>query len=402
LSHICFEEGLTYKYKVKDLLPNRKYSWFVEGGILLSDPTAEEIEVQWGPAGTSGEIWYEEFSEVNPSCGGDSKRLQVNVYTPLQAKVDDITEFICEGSNEGSIRIDVSGGTGEYNFNWPHDPELNANEATGLGVGFYEVEVIDVGGCVVWLEQLEIKEADPMELEGEPAIVDAACYDSADGYVSFNIQGGVPPYRVDDVNALVMGGSIQLLDLERGDYTFQVFDATKCVFEVEVSIGSPEPIVAPFELEKVACPGVPSGILTVIPDGGIAPYAFTWDWDGSTGPSLVDIPSGAYVVNVMDSNGCSQEFTGEMREGIPQLRMPTGYDPRDGLFMGVSNCDIDFKLMVYNKWGQLLHAGGSGWDGLINGEEALAGTYSYMIEYIFSLEGVTKTRQQRGVFTLFR
>ena len=91
-----------------------------------------------------------------------------------------------------------------------------------------------------------------------------------------------------------------------------------------------------------------------------------------------------------------------MKEGAPQLRMPTGYDPRDGMFMGVSNCDVEFKLMIFNKWGQLLYVGETGWDGRIDGEEAPLGTYSYMIEYVFSLDGVNKARQQRGIFTLIR
>lgn len=401
-SQICYEEGLSYTYEVKDLLPNRRYSWFVEGGTILSDPTASEVEVDWGPIGTVGEIWYEEFSEINPSCGGDSKKLEVSVNPPLQARVEDMTEFICEGSNEGSIRLEVSGGSGQYLFKWSHDPDLNAPEASGLTIGFYEVEVLDTGGCSVFFDQIEIRESLPMELDGGPAVVDASCYDSTDGYASFNIIGGLPPYSLNEENALVMGGSIQVLNLERGQYVFEVYDAARCVFEVEIEIGSPEPLEAAFELEKLACPGIPNGILTVIPEGGVAPYAVTWEWEGSTGPNIMDIPAGSYALNITDNNGCSKDFTGVMNEGAPQLRMPTGYDPRDGMFMGVSNCDVEFKLMIFNKWGQLLYVGETGWNGLINGEEAPIGSYSYMIEYVFSLEGVNKSRQQRGVFTLIR
>lgn len=402
LSQICYEEGLRYIYEVKDLLPNRRYSWFVEGGTILSDPTASEVEVEWGAIGTIGEIWYEEFSEINPSCGGDSKKLEVRVNPPLQARVEDMTAFICEGSNEGNIRLEVSGGSGEYLFKWSHDPDLDAPEATGLTVGLYEVEVQDTGGCLVYFDQIEIKESLPMELDGGPAVVDARCYDSADGYVSFNINGGLPPYSLNEENALVMGGSIQVLNLERGQYIFEVYDAARCVLEVAVEIGSPEPLEAAFELEKLACPGIPNGILTVIPEGGVAPYAITWEWEGSTGPSIMDIPAGSFALNITDINGCSKDFTGEMKEGAPQLRMPTGYDPRDGMFMGVSNCDVEFKLMIFNKWGQLLYVGETGWDGRIDGEEAPLGTYSYMIEYVFSLDGVNKARQQRGIFTLIR
>ncbi|MGY6741323.1 MAG: PKD domain-containing protein [Cecembia sp.] len=401
-SQICFEEGLTYRYEVKDRIPNRRYAWLIEGGTLLSDPTSPEVEVDWGPIGTVGEIWYEEFSEINSSCLGESKKLQVTVNPPLRAEVAELTEFICPGAAEGFIRLNVTGGSGQYRFIWSHDPELDAPLADGLLPGIYEVQVLDVGGCELFLEQLEIKESEPMELEGNPAIVDALCFDSKDGYVSFNIKGGVPPYRVDTESVLIMGGSIQVFDLARGDYVFKVFDAAKCLIEVEVSIGSPDALSINYEIEQVACPGIASGALKVLPEGGTAPYTITWEWDGSEGPSLMDIPAGTYAFNMTDANGCSQNFTAAMKEGFPQLRMPTGFIPSEGLFMGVSNCSIEFKLMVYNKWGQLLFAGNSGWDGHIEGEMAPAGTYSYMIEYYFNIDGVGKSRQQRGVFTLIR
>ena len=402
ISQVCFQEGMTYNYEVKDRLPNRKYAWFINGGTILSDPSAPEVEVDWGPVGTQGEIWYEELSEINPSCVGESKKLEVTVNPPLMADIAELTAFICPGSADGFIRLNVTGGSGQYNFKWSHDPDLDAPLAEALNPGFYEVLIIDTGGCEIFLEQLEIKESEPMELVGNPAIVDASCYDSVDGYVSFNIKGGLPPYRVDEEKVLVMGGSIQIFDQDRGDYTFKVIDAAKCIFELEVSIGSPEPIKALTDIEKIACPGIASGILSVIPEGGTAPYTITWEWDGSSGPSLRDIPAGIYPFTVTDANGCSQNFIGEMNEGVPQLRMPTGFIPSDGPFMGVSNCAIDFKLMVYNKWGQLLFAGDTGWDGLIDGEDAPNGTYSYMIEYFFTLDGQGKSRQQRGIFTLIR
>jgi hypothetical protein len=402
LSQICYVENTTYNYEVKDIIPNRGYEWFIKGGEIISDKFSEKVEVLWGGIGTVGEIWYQEFSKINPSCGGESKRLQVKINPPLAAGVSELTEFICRGSNVGRISLSVTGGTGEYNFKWSHDTGLNSAEALGLGPGIYEVIVQDLGGCELFFEQLEIKESDPMELEGQPAIMDALCFDSEDGFVSFNIKGGVPPYRIDAESALVMGSSIQLFNLKRGDYTVTVFDASKCEFEVSFSVGSPEPLSAVFEIGKVACPGIPSGILTIIPDGGVAPYSITWDWDGSTDPSLMNLPFGNYSVTVIDANGCSQSFMGEMHESEPQLRMPTGFNPSDGLFEGVSNCDINFKLIIFNKWGQLLFVGSEGWDGKINAEDAPIGTYSYMLEYSFNLEGIIQTKQQRGVFTLIR
>ncbi|MFD2201412.1 PKD domain-containing protein [Shivajiella indica] len=402
LNQICYQENATYFYEVKDVIPNRNYEWFIQGGEIISDRFSEKVEVLWGGIGTEGEIWYEEFSFINTSCGGESQKLKVKVNPPLVAEVTEITEFICQGTNEGLIRLNVNGGSGVYNFIWSHDPDLKEPEANGLRAGIYEVIIQDLGGCEISFSQLQIQESVPMELDGLPAISNASCFDSEDGFATLNIKGGVPPYRVDKESVLIMGSSVQLFNLSRGDYNIKVFDAAKCEFEVNFSVGSPEPITAEFEIEKVACPGISSGVLTIVPSGGVAPYTITWDWDGTTGTSLSNIPFGTYSVSVVDANGCSQSFIGEMQEAEPQLRMPTGYNPSDGLYQGISNCEVNYKLMIYNKWGQLLFVGTDGWDGKFNGEEAPMGTYTYMIEYSFNLEGQILTKQQRGIFTLVR
>ena len=402
LSQICFQENTTYSYQVKDIMPNRRYEWFIEGGNILSDKYSEKVEVQWGGIGTKGEIWYEEYSEINPSCGGEALRLKVNINPPLAANLASMTDFICPGSNEGEINIKVSGGSGTYSFQWSHELSLNSGSAGGLVAGTYEVRVMDSSGCEVTFEQLEIRESEPLELASQVEIINAQCFDSADGQVRFSMTGGVPPYRVNWENALVLRSDIQLFGMNRGDYIFIVNDATGCEFEIALSIDSPEEIKAEFVTEKVACSGLSNGILMVVPEGGIGPYTIVWEWDQSTSPRLMDIPSGQYGVTITDLNNCTVSAKGQLKEGVPQLRMPTGFLPADGPYQGISNCDVDFKLVIYNKWGQMVYRGSQGWDGKIEGEDAPIGTYSYMIEYSFILEGSIQSRQQRGVFTLLK
>jgi hypothetical protein len=402
LSQICYEENTTYFYQVKDIIPNRRYEWFVEGGTILSDKVSDQVEVQWGGIGTEGEIWYEEYSEINASCRGEALRLKVKINPTFSANVASITDLICPGSSEGEINIKAVGGSGAYTFLWSHDPNLNSGSAAGLVAGKYEVKVLDTSGCEIMIDQLEIRESEPLELADQIEIINAQCFDSADGQVRFSMTGGVPPYRVNWENTLVMNSDIHLFGLNRGDYSFKVNDATGCDFEIAFSIESPDEITAEFVMEKVACSGLSNGILMVIPEGGIGPYNIVWEWDQSTSSRLMDIPSGQYGLTISDLNNCSVSASGQLKEGVPQLRMPTGFMPAEGLYQGVSNCDVDFKMVIYNKWGQMVYMGSQGWDGKIEGEDAPLGTYSYMIEYSFILEGSLQSRQQRGVFTLLK
>lgn len=67
----------------------------------------------------------------------------------------------------------------------------------------------------------------------------------------------------------------------------------------------------------------------------------------------------------------------------------------------------NFELLVYNRWGQLIFESNSptnGWDGIINGQDAPAAAYVWLMRYE-SLESSFQAAQevvQRGVINLVR
>ncbi|WP_373398852.1 gliding motility-associated C-terminal domain-containing protein [Algoriphagus halophilus] len=122
------------------------------------------------------------------------------------------------------------------------------------------------------------------------------------------------------------------------------------------------------------------------------------------GNQLIGVPRGTYQISVLDNSGCISLGTGEVLEAAPEVRMPTGFKPdaSGDLFQGVSNCEIEFELWVYNRWGQLIYTGTTGWDGMVSNEEAPSGTYTYLYHYSFPMEGEVQTIEKRGGFTLIR
>src|SRR5690606_14584851 len=113
---------------------------------------------------------------------------------------------------------------------------------------------------------------------------------------------------------------------------------------------------------------------------------------------------GTYTISVLDASGCVSLGTGLVSEKAPEVRMPTGFNPiKDGgVFQGVSNCEINFSLWIYNRWGQLIYTGAEGWDGLVNGENAIQGNYTFLMQYSFPLDGEIQSIIKRGNFTLIR
>lgn len=339
---------------------------------------------------------------INSSCGGPSKRLKIEINPPLAVTVTSLSEFICAGSQDGQIELSVSGGSGVYIYQWSHDEGLNSNMATDLPAGKYHVRVIDSGGCEIYFDELEIQEASPMMLAGEVEVIDALCYGAADGQVIFRVTGGVEPYTINWTDLIVLNNEIQLFGLQKGEYTLSVRDAVNCEFSVEFTVGEPDEMTVEFISENIACPGQDTGKLLAVPSGGLAPYIYKWEMDGNTSNQLSNLGAGDYALLVTDANNCSKTFSGNMEEGVPQLRMPTGFRPDEGFYQGVSNCPIRFKLFIYNKWGQLIFAGTQGWDGKIEGKDAPLGSYTYMIEYSYILEDTVVNKQQTGFFALIR
>jgi gliding motility-associated-like protein len=86
---------------------------------------------------------------------------------------------------------------------------------------------------------------------------------------------------------------------------------------------------------------------------------------------------------------------------IPNSFTPDGNN-RNDKFYAIANGANSYKLIIYNRWGQIVFETTdpkSGWDGTFNGAECQEGVYSYMLIY----KGrKTHNKQTRGSIILMR
>lgn len=97
--------------------------------------------------------------------------------------------------------------------------------------------------------------------------------------------------------------SNQIQNLKAGEYTALIGDTSGCFEKLNISLGSPPPIIVTSTMTKET-DELSDGTLTVRPSGGTPPYYIQWVESGQTGPTLNGLPAGDYTVFVADKNGC--------------------------------------------------------------------------------------------------
>ena len=207
------------------------------------------------------------------------------------------------GQNDGSVTINVTGGSGNYGYSWGGGPTR-----TDLASGIYNVTISDPEtGC--FIDILFALEDDVIggEINLEDNIVTIPCAGDANGRVEFNLVldpdfAGVPIISIvdEDGNEQVNG------ELNVGEYCLLITDSNECLAEqscFEV-IGNELIDIDVSSFDETCTTG---GSINLVTTGGVPPFTYDWfDLPGSDNPmNRVDLNPDSYGVVVTDSEGCN-------------------------------------------------------------------------------------------------
>jgi len=128
---------------------------------------------------------------------------------------------------------------------------------------------------------------------------------------------------------------------------------------------------------------------------------YAWS-DGRRSNPLTILEEGSYAVTVTDENGCVASASVVVEDFCPtRFYVPSAFSPNaDGINDAFGVFAVDFtsvSLTVYNRWGgQVFRSTGTvpAWDGLVRGEPATSGTYTYVAVVAgtgYSGEAITRT-----------
>lgn len=202
----------------------------------------------------------------------------------------------CAGMSDGSAGIDVTGGTGNYTYEWSTGHTYLG--ISGRGPGDYWISVVDDQGCEGY-EEFSL--VDPEVLTLNVFKSDVTCHGLDDGEATASGNGGTGAlaYYWDNGEN---GNTIS--HLSAGSYEVQLMDAHGCIESESIQIVEPSAITGTALMSAPeTCAGLDGGAV-INPMGGTGDLTILWS-NGQTGQELTNVGAGIYGAEITDSNGCS-------------------------------------------------------------------------------------------------
>jgi gliding motility-associated-like protein len=300
------------------------FSWTASPQItgLISSGTGPEIPAMTleNPTNSPIEIRFEVLVNTNTagSCSGTPRiyTITVNPDIAIQATIPDYNGFqiSCNGANDGSIKLALTGGNGQYEIDWtgPNGFSSSSESIENLAPGIYSATVRDEFGCIQ-TQNYTLNEPAPLTASLNSK-TDVLCAGDESGEIILDIAGGVSTqaynvtWKKDGLDFPKSGSTLS--QLPAGDYQAIISDANGCTVNTP-SITITEPAAAlfiDFSKTDVSCYGANDGSLDLNVSGGLPPYNIQWTF-GSAQSSFDNLGPGDYTLTVSDQSGCIRSQT---------------------------------------------------------------------------------------------
>jgi large repetitive protein len=347
---IC-TESQTEAVNLSSEVAGAQFSWSADPkGVqgVSSSGTGNQISIQTliNPTTTPITIEYKVSVSTNTggSCSGVPKtyRITVNPSISLTDQVSDFNGFgiSCAGANDGSIKVNPTGGNGVFTYSWtgPTGFVSNSKDLANLKPGSYQVSISDQFGCSI-SKTYQITEPQPL-LANVVSTKNILCAGDKSGEIEISVSGGISsiPYQFEwkRDGILILENSQNLSGVSAGTYEVKISDANGC-FKIISGIQLTEPaaaLVINYQKTDISCYGANDGALELDVSGGLPPYTITWSF-GSTQSSFDNLGPGNYTLTVSDQSGCTRSQTITIEDAPifdtnPELKQISCFGKKDG------------------------------------------------------------------------
>jgi gliding motility-associated-like protein/uncharacterized repeat protein (TIGR01451 family) len=232
----------------------------------------------------------------------------------------DVTDISCNGEDDGSIVVNLTGGTGDYIY--AISPNLNQfdeeNTFEDLEPGDYTIIAQDSLGCY---EIIEFTITEPTVLEMTTTVQDEICFDSSDGSISLAITGGTAPYSTSlnsNEDSDFVQDKVLYENLSAGFHTVYVKDANGCTLNEVVTIEVGVNLNATPEVIYECTGDTPNNSLSITFEDETVSDDVLYALDSTDSanfvlePDFTNMTAGSHYVSIAHANGCLQTFDFEV------------------------------------------------------------------------------------------
>lgn len=231
------------------------------------------------------------------------------VNDPPVCTLGAITNVSCNGGNNGSILLSVTGNTANCTCLWknssgtivkPAGPVASGCNLTGVAAGTYTYEV-SCGGTISCSGTATITQPTPINIPTVGVVTNVGCGQNGSINIS-TTSGGTPPYTYTWIPNL--GNTANPTNLSAGSYSVTVTDANGCTattapFVVGDTQGD---LVVTATSTNIKCKDAGNGTITVTVSGGCPTYTYIWSNPQLVGPNPQNVRPGTYTVTVTDGS----------------------------------------------------------------------------------------------------
>ncbi|MCT4629993.1 Ig-like domain-containing protein, partial [Winogradskyella sp.] len=166
----------------------------------------------------------------------------------LTSTIISTTDVLCFGDNNGSIDIDVSGGTSPYTYLWSTGE--TTQDISGLNADTYTVTITDTNGCTT-TNQAIISQSGSLLTATLDSTTNIDCSANSNGSITVSASGGIAPYQYSIDSGTTNQSTGLFENLTSGSYTVLITDNNGCTTNVIATIA-----VNDNENPQISVPGI--------------------------------------------------------------------------------------------------------------------------------------------------
>ena len=218
-----------------------------------------------------------------------------------------VTDPACNGDATGSVSVQATGGSGNFDFDWSNG--ANGNTVQGLTGGNYTVTVTDDNFCTATLTATV---NEPAALTLNPTSTGVSGAGANDGTANAGAGGGTGNLTYNWSNGAM---TAQITGLAPGNYQVTVTDENMCTITGEVSISNFDCVLSAVvaEVTDALCNGEATGSATVSTENTTGNVTYNWS-NGNMTATADNLAAGSYTVTVNDASNCPIILTATVSE----------------------------------------------------------------------------------------